>query len=135
GGNSSNEAEEIVIGYIGPLTGEGALWGEMEKNTVELLIKQTNEAGGILGKQVVLKAYDNRMDPVETSNAARKAIQNDKVVAIIGTNTSGCAMTLAEVCEEYKVPHLTTVATGPNVTKHDDGTVRPYTFRVSQNDN
>ena len=137
GGHSgqSEEAEEIVIGYIGPLTGEGALWGEMERNTVELLIKQTNEAGGILGTNVVLKAYDNRMDPVETSNAARKAIQNDKVIAIIGTNTSGCAMTLAEVCEEYKVPHLTTVATGPNVTKHDDGTVRPYTFRVSQNDN
>ena len=135
GDKSSGDAEKIVIGYIGPLTGEGALWGEMEKNTVELLIKQTNEAGGILGRPVVLKAYDNRMDPVETSNAARKAIQNDKVVAIIGPNTSGCAMTLAEVCEEYKVPHLTTVATGPNVTRHDDGTVRPYTFRVSQNDN
>lgn len=135
GSPKPKETDEIVIGYIGPLTGEGALWGEMEKNTVELLIKKVNENGGILDKQVVLKAYDNRMDTVETANAARKAIQNDKVVAIIGTNTSGCAMTLAEVCEEYKVPHLTTVATNPSVTMHDDGTVRPYTFRVSQNDN
>lgn len=131
----TEELGDIVIGYIGPLTGEGALWGEMEKNTVQLLVDKTNENGGILGRKVVLKAYDNRMDTVETTNAARKAIQSDKVVAIIGTNSSGASIALAEVCEEFKVPHLTTTATNPSVTKHDDGTVRPYTFRVSQNDN
>ncbi|WHH61264.1 ABC transporter substrate-binding protein [Petroclostridium sp. X23] len=131
----SKDNGDIVIGYIGPLTGEGALWGAMELNTVKMLVDETNKNGGVLGRKVVLKSYDNRMDAVETTNAANKAILNDRVVAIIGTNTSGCAIALAEVCEQNMVPHLTTVATNPKVTLKDDGTVRPYTFRVSQNDN
>ncbi len=122
--------DNIVIGYIGPLTGEASAWGLPELNTLKMMVKKQNENGGILGKQIELKSYDNRSDNVETTNAAKKAIQNDGVSAIIGCNSSGPTLALAGVCEELKVPNIATTATNSKVTVADDGKVRPYTFRV-----
>ena len=74
------EAETIRIGVVCPRTGESSLFGDVLAETVELLAKQKNESGGILGKQIEIKVYDNRDDAVETTNAARKAVLNDKCV-------------------------------------------------------
>lgn len=135
GDGAESEPDTIVLGYIGPLTGESALWGQVESNTVEMLVDEVNENGGIIGKQIELKIYDNRGDAVETTNAARKAIQKDKVVAFIGPDSSSCAIALAEVCEEYGIPHITTTGTNYKVTqKEEDGSVRPYSFRACISD-
>ena len=134
-GGSKVKDDKIVLGYIGPLTGESALWGEVESNTLKMLVEETNANGGIIGKQIELKIYDNRGDAVETTNAARKALQTDGVVAFIGPDSSSGAIALDEVCEEYKVPHITTTGTNYKVTqKEDDGSVRPYAFRVCLSD-
>ena len=134
-GNNSNNDDKIILGYIGPLTGESALWGEMASNTLKMLVEETNANGGIIGKQVELKIYDNRGDPVETTNAARKALQNDGVVAFIGPDSSSCAIALSDVCEEFGVPHITTTGTNYKVTqREEDESVRRYAFRICLSD-
>ena len=140
-GNSGTESgdgeepETIVLGYIGPLTGESAIWGLVESYASQMLVEKTNEEGGILGKQVELKIYDNRGDSVETTNAARKAILNDGVVAFIGPDASSAAIALDEVCAEYGIPHVTTCGTNYKVTQNEeDGSVRPYSFRICLSD-
>ncbi|HWR60977.1 MAG TPA: ABC transporter substrate-binding protein, partial [Clostridia bacterium] len=130
-GGSKNNGDTITIAYIGPLTGEGAAWGQPELNTIQMMVDKVNEEeGGILGKKIILKSYDNRGDNVETTNAAKKAIQNDGACAIIGCNGSGATLALASVCEEFKVPNIATTATNSKVTIDDNGKVRPWTFRV-----
>lgn len=134
-GGSSKKEDTIVLGYIGPLTGESALWGEVESNTLKMLVEETNANGGIIGKQIDLKIYDNRGDAVEMTNAARKAIQNDGVVAFIGPDTSSGAIALDEVCDEYGIPHITTTGTNYKVTqREEDGSVRKYAFRSCLSD-
>jgi len=134
-GGSSKKEDTIVLGYIGPLTGESALWGEVESNTLKMLVEETNANGGIIGKQIDLKIYDNRGDAVETTNAARKAIQNDGVVAFIGPDSSSGAIALDEVCDEYGIPHITTTGTNYKVTqREEDGSVRKYAFRICLSD-
>lgn len=134
-GGSSKKEDTIVLGYIGPLTGESALWGEVESNTLKMLVEETNANGGIIGKQIDLKIYDNRGDAVETTNAVRKAIQNDGVVAFIGPDTSSGAIALDEVCDEYGIPHITTTGTNYKVTqREEDGSVRKYAFRSCLSD-
>ena len=86
---------------MGPLTGESALWGEVESNTLKMLVEETNANGGIIGKQIELKIYDNRGDAVETTNAARKALQNDGVVAFIGPDSSSGAVSYTHL-DVYK---------------------------------
>ena len=137
-GTESGEGEEpetIVLGYIGPLTGESAIWGLVESYACQMLVEKTNEEGGILGKQIELKVYDNRGDSVETTNAARKAILNDGVIAFIGPDASSAAIALDEVCAEYGIPHVTTCGTNYKVTQNEeDGSVRPYSFRICLSD-
>ena len=129
------EPETIVLGYIGPLTGESAIWGMVESYACQMLVKKTNEEGGILGKKVDLKIYDNRGDTVETTNAARKAILNDGVIAFIGPDASSTAIALDEVCAKYGIPHVTTCGTNYKVTQNEeDGSVRPYSFRICLSD-
>ena len=100
-----------------------------------MLVEETNANGGIIGKQIDLKIYDNRGDAVETTNAARKAIQNDGVVAFIGPDSSSGAIALDEVCDEYGIPHITTTGTNYKVTqREEDGSVRKYAFRICLSD-
>ena len=64
--------DKIVLGWIGPLTGENTIWGTAEMQALTMAVEDTNAAGGLLGKEVELKTYDNRGDAVETTNAAKK---------------------------------------------------------------
>ncbi len=44
------EGEPIIIGAIFSVTGPASPLGEPEKNAVEMLVAQVNEAGGVLGR-------------------------------------------------------------------------------------
>ena len=70
----------------------------------------------------------------ETTNAARKAITNDKVVAFIGTDGSTTTNALVGVATEYKIPVISSIATNVKVTQDDNGNVRPYGFRACLTD-
>lgn len=134
GEKGGKEADTIVLGWIGPLTGDNTIWGTAEMQSLQMLVDETNTAGGILGKQIVLKTYDNRGDPVETTNAAKKAIQQDGCVGLFGCNASACAIALSEVCGQFKIPQIATTATNSKLTQDDDGTVHDYTFRACLSD-
>ena len=95
GGDSSSD-DTFTIAYIGPLTGEASAWGTPEANTLKLLVDQVNAEGGIAGKKVILNTYDNRGDNVETTNAAKKAIEVGGADVIVGCNSSGASLALAQ---------------------------------------
>ena len=73
---ATDKEDVIKIAHIGPLTGDGEPWGTSEINAINMFVEELNENGGILGKKVQIYSYDNRFDNVETTNAARKAINN-----------------------------------------------------------
>lgn len=129
-GTSASSGDTIKIGWIGSLTGDQAVWGTCESNTVKMLIEEVNANGGILGKQVEGIYYDTKGDAAEAVNAVKRLITQDGVVAILGPNASGQAISISAVLEQYKVPDIATVATNPKVTVSDDGKVKPYNFRV-----
>jgi len=129
-GTSASSSDTIKIGWIGSLTGDQAVWGTCESNTVKMLIEEVNANGGILGKQVEGIYYETKGDAAEAVNAVKRLITQDGVVAIIGPNASGQAISISAVLEQYKVPDIATVATNPKVTVGDDGNVKPYNFRV-----
>ncbi len=128
--SGSNGGDVIKIGWIGSLTGDQAVWGTCEFNTVKMLVEQANEKGGWLGKQIEVIGYDTKGDSLEAVNAVKRLVGQDKVVAIIGPNASGQAIAISQVLEEAGVPDIATVATNPKVTVDDAGNVKPYNFRV-----
>ncbi|MDF2530769.1 MAG: transporter substrate-binding protein, partial [Clostridia bacterium] len=126
---SDTAADTIKIGWMGSLSGDQAVWGQCEFDTVKMLIEEANAKGGILGKKLEAIGYDTKGDPQEAVNVAKRLTGEDKVVAILGPNASGNAIPIAPVLEAAKVPDIATVATNPKVTVLD-GKVKPYNFRV-----
>ncbi|HHY78464.1 MAG TPA: ABC transporter substrate-binding protein [Clostridiales bacterium] len=130
GGETTAEEDVIKVGWMGSLTGDQAVWGQCELNTVKMLFEEINAKGGVLGgKKLEVIGYDTKGDPQEAVNVAKRLTGQDKVVAIIGPNASGSAIPIAPVLEEAKVPDIATVATNPKVTVQD-GKVKPFNFRV-----
>ncbi|MEI6385250.1 MAG: ABC transporter substrate-binding protein [Spirochaetota bacterium] len=131
GGGSGNV---IKIGWIGPLTGDTAAWGEAEFNTVKMMVEDYNAKGGIDvgGKKFKLEAigYDDKGDGVEAVNAAKRLTSQDKVSAVIGPQGSGEAIPVAKTMNDAKVPLVATTATNPKVTVAEDSkAVHPFMFR------
>lgn len=125
--------EVIKVGWLGALTGDQAVWGNNELNTVKMLFEEYNAKGGVSvgGKSYKLEVigYDSKGDPQEAVNVTRRLTGQDKVVAILGPNASGSAIPMAPILEQAKVPGIATVATNPKVTVLD-GKVKPFNFRV-----
>ncbi|MDR1874599.1 MAG: ABC transporter substrate-binding protein, partial [Synergistaceae bacterium] len=128
-------AEPIKIGYLATLTGEGATWGQHERDAAVMAIKEVNAKGGLLGRPVELVCYDIKGKPEDAVTAIRRLIFDDKVVAIGGSNYSGIQLAVAPIADREKVPVVSSSATNPAVTV-DPGTgkVRPYMFRITYTD-
>jgi branched-chain amino acid transport system substrate-binding protein len=127
-------AQTVKIGWFGPMTGDSALWGQAEKNTVQMLADDLNAKGGIkVGDKmykIQIVAYDDKGDSVEAVNVAKRLVSQDKVVAIVGPNASGEAIPVAPIVGDAKVPLIATAATNPKVTVQDNGQVNQFMFRA-----
>lgn len=131
GSSTGGDAKEpIKIGWVGPLTGIQAVWGKCESQTLEMLIEQKNEEGGLLGRKLELVKYDTKGDVNETINVTKRLVSQDKVAAIIGPNASAGAIAMAGVLTQAKTAGIATVATNPKVTVNDDGSLNEYSYRI-----
>lgn len=122
--------DTIKIGWVGSLTGDQAVWGTCELNTVKMMAEEANKNGGWLGKKIEVIGLDSKGDATEAVNAAKRLTSQDKVVAILGPNASGQAIAMSQVLQTAGVPDIATVATNPKVTVGEDGKVKPFNFRV-----
>jgi branched-chain amino acid transport system substrate-binding protein len=84
-GAASSRADEIVIGYTGPLSGPAAEYGQDIYSGVEMAVKELNAAGGIKvkGKKYTFKLdkLDDRIDPTQAVNNAHR-FRSEKAIAI-----------------------------------------------------
>ena len=128
------KADTIKVGWFGPLTGDTALWGQAELNTVKLMFDDYNAAGGIkVGNKsykVEVVGYDDKGDSTEAVNVAKRLTSQDHVVAIVGAQGSSEAIPVAPILTEAKVPLVATTATNPKVTVTESGVVNAYSFRA-----
>ncbi len=115
-------ADPIKVGYLAALTGDYAAYGITEVNMAKM--------GGVLGRPIELVIYDTKTRNEDAVNAVRRMIESDKVVAIIGANSSGINIATAPIVDKGKTPQISTVGTNPLVTVDNKGKVRPYSFRI-----
>ena len=130
GGGNSGGSEPILIGHEVALTGGSALWGESEQNALDMEIEKINAAGGVLGRPIEFKRYDNKADQTEAVNVANRLVA-DGVCAIIGPAQSGVFIAATSVTEPAKIVMIGTTTTNEKCTVDDDGSLHPYNFRTT----
>jgi len=111
--------EPIRIGFIGELTGNSADLGEAGRNGAMLAIEQANQSGGINGRPIELLARDTGSTPA-TAISSAKELLDARVVAVIGTMTSGMTSALLPVHQAAQVVLLSPTATATKLSGVDD---------------
>lgn len=120
---------DIKIGASVSATGPAAFLGDPEAKTLEMLVEQTNAAGGIDGEKVVLVLYDDGGDPNKARTFATRLVEDDEVVAIIGGTTTGTSMSILSVAEDAEVPFVS-LAGAIDIIQP----VKPFTFKTPHTD-
>lgn len=117
--------DTIKIGASFALTGEVAIYGKAANNGAKLAIKEFNENGGVLGKQVEYLVEDNKGDEIEATNAFNKLVDKENIVAFMGSDISSTSEAIARLAAEINMPMIT-----PTGTKMDITAAGPNVFRA-----
>lgn len=130
GGSGGKDSDVIKVGMNLELSGGVASYGSGVAAGAELAIDEINEAGGIDGKQIEKVKIDNKSDAAEATAAAIKLATQEKVVAQIGSATSGNTLAAVQIANKNKMPIIGPSATSTTVTVNEDGSVNDYAFRT-----
>jgi branched-chain amino acid transport system substrate-binding protein len=106
----------IQLGSLVPLTGSGGSYGPSMAESIKWVIEQVNGSGGIKGRQLALTVEDDQTNPDSGVRAARKLIDVNQVVAIMGTWASSVTTAVAPLCWESKT-FLTTVSGADRISQ------------------
>lgn len=125
---TQGQPKELKIGLYGTITGSNALAGEMLSKGAQLAVKKINATGGINGATVKLVIYDDKSTPDGAVKAVTRLIDVDKVIAIVGSNSSPNIIAASQISEEAKVIQVG-CGTSPAYTH----TTYKYIFRGTAN--
>lgn len=106
-GQTVAKDDVIPIGIIAPYNtppGEGLL------NAAKLAERDINANGGINGKKLKLIFANDEYKADVGANAYKKLALSDKVVAVVGTASSGVSMAIVDQMARYKIPMISTGA-------------------------
>ena len=107
---------EIKIATVGPMTGQYASFGEQMKRGIEMVVRDINAAGGVLGQQLVASIGDDACDPKQAVAVANK-LASEKVALVAGHFCSGSSIPASAVYAEEGILQITPASTNPALTE------------------
>jgi len=119
--------EPILIGTIQPMTGPYAAFGVKFYQAYNMAADEINATGGIKGRpiQIVFEDSQDKLDLAQT--AARKLVENPKIVALMGGRISGAGLSIAQIAEREHIAYLVDHPSADIITKSGF----QWTFRLN----
>jgi branched-chain amino acid transport system substrate-binding protein len=127
---SAMAADTIKLGVAGPHSGDLASYGIPTVHAAELVVKDINAKGGVLGKQVELLVEDDVCKPEIATNTATKLI-SEGVNVVLGHICSGATKAALGIYKDSNIPVMSPSATNPALTQSGD---YPNFFRTIASD-
>lgn len=128
-GTCANAQDVIKIGAIYSTSGPGSFLGIPEERGLRLKVDEINKAGGINGKKVEIVLYDTEGNTAKAAQQARRLIESDKVLAILGPSSSGESLQVLPVANEAKIPLIAHAG-----TEKMTNPVTPWVFNTPPTD-
>ena len=100
------QAQDLKIGGLLETSGFVASLGQPGLDGAMLAVEQVNAAGGINGRKVQFVNVNSESDNTKTVSAAKRLIEQEKVVAIIGPMSSGSSFAVVDTIEKARVPMI-----------------------------
>ena len=97
-------AQEIKIGGLLETSGFIASLGQPGLDGANLAVDQVNAGGGINGRKIAFVNINSESDNTKTVSGAKRLIEQDNVIAIVGPMSSGSGFAVADTVERAKIP-------------------------------
>ncbi len=123
--------ENITIAIAAPLSNAGAVTERVGQSIVrgaQLCIDRVNKAGGIEGRKVQLKIYDDQGKIDVAEKVAREIVQSP-AIAVIGHYSSSTSLAAGKIYQAAGIPAISGSATADAVTADNE-----WYFRTIFND-
>ncbi len=95
----------VLIGGTVPLTGPAAAFGVVGPGAAAYFA-YVNDHGGVNGRKIIYKYYDDGYDPAQTVQLTRQLVQQDNVLAVFNTIGTPNALAVQPLLNQLKVPGL-----------------------------
>jgi branched-chain amino acid transport system substrate-binding protein len=122
--------DTIKLGVAGAHSGDLASYGIPSVKAAELVVKEVNAKGGVLGKQIELLVEDDVCKPEVATNTATKLV-SEGVHVVIGHICSGATKAALGIYKDSNIPVMSPSATNPALTQSGD---YPNFFRTIASD-
>ncbi len=106
----------IKLGMSNHYTGTIALSVRALQAGMQLALDDWNAKGGVLGRKIELLVRDDQTKPALAIDHVRDLFTREKVDALLGPATSGIALAVSQIAEQYKKIDMITVSTSPRLT-------------------
>jgi len=109
----------VKIGALLDTTGDLGPMGIRIMNGARLAVKEINEGGGVLGKEVELVEEDGKTDPGAGFDRVKKMVEIDGVKVIAGPMITGTSLLAIPYIKGQQVPVISPSATGIPLSSED----------------
>ncbi|PZA07945.1 MULTISPECIES: branched-chain amino acid ABC transporter substrate-binding protein [unclassified Meiothermus] len=107
----------LKIGFVSPLSGELAPYGEPAKNGAQIAVEQAQARFAKLGFKLELSVQDDQANPDTSVAVARRLINDPDVLGVVGPLTSGTAIPASVAFKEGNLAMVVPVASNPTLTE------------------
>ncbi|HEY2211122.1 MAG TPA: ABC transporter substrate-binding protein [Bradyrhizobium sp.] len=120
-------ADPIKIGVIAEAQ---AIAGASIPQAAQLAADEINAKGGVDGRKIEIVSYDNHSSSADSVRAFQRAVNEDKVHAVIASYISEVVLALEPWASRLKTPFVTPGAASNEISKsvHADYEKNKYTF-------
>ncbi len=108
----SDASEKVKVALLFEKTGAGALGTSDMIRVVYTAVKELNQQGGLLGKQVEIVELDNQSTALRSKMMAKKAM-SEGVVVVFGSNWSSNSLAIAPILQAARIPMISPKSTHP----------------------
>lgn len=131
--NTQAQQAAPCIGASVPLTGAASFGGEAIKMGAEIAVEEINAKGGVLGKKLSLKFYDDSGQPPKGVDNVRRIALSDNCIAMLGGYHSGVQLAMRDPVAQVGIPYVGTTAGATAIIEQENGQNK-WMFRVSAKD-
>jgi branched-chain amino acid transport system substrate-binding protein len=106
-GTETTETEEpIKIGVVLSESGANEPLGKPERKAIELFVDDFNANGGVDGREIEVIIKDDQTDPDEALQATVELIEQEDVVAIIGSSGTPSTLSMKQETADKQIPQV-----------------------------
>jgi len=132
----AQQGQPIQMGSILPITGDLSAYGSGMQQAVNLAVRDINNAGGPLDRQINVNNKDSQTQPSVSIQKYNSLVNENNIIGFVGAASSGVSVPLAENVADDQVMEMSNASTSPVLATlgyNQDESVK-YFGRTAPND-